>query len=283
MKRLKLLVAPLLVLPFVIACNNGGGQDPVIYHTLKFVSDTCYMKDDIGGAYEEKQFEAGETATFHLDPHEGYFLPLENQVHFKDTKTDDDFTGLHSYNPENGDISVKMTADVTICAESYPITPTTYDEIQIPNVDAYKEATLHADKGIIVIKITNATTISPTSTNFNAASCNLSDESSYITTSTPKVFSTVKMSYDQTTEESLPYDVYNEDGQYKHRLQYWSIKFESQPTENNIYIIIALNNNYVSSTGRTIKQNYKGDVSCTLYNQSEAAAGIEIDYDSITE
>ena len=116
MKKFKLLVAPLLVLPFIAACNNGGGQDPVIYHTLKFVSDTCYMKDDIGGQVSEKQFEAGETANFRLDPHEGYLLPLENQVDFKDTKTGEDFTGTYSYNPENGDISVKMTADVTIYA-----------------------------------------------------------------------------------------------------------------------------------------------------------------------
>lgn len=256
--------------------------------TLHFYGTNCVLKDGEGQVISTDIIvDKGTSVTYFIDGDDGYLKPKDNQIDF--VYTDDSltpFTDEHSYNPETGEVSVKLNENVTIYAASDPITPITYDEIQIPSAGGYPSSTLHAVNGIIRIKITNATTISP-DTNFHAASCNLSDEPSEITTSTPKVFSMVKMSYDETTEESLTYDVFNADDFMQQRLQYWSINFESKPTENNIYIIIVLNNNYVSSaTGRTIKQNYTGEVSCSLYNEfyvPSYGAGILIDYDSITE
>lgn len=292
MKKIYILIASLISLGFLASCSGGNTPSGDAKFSVQETSVTVTNKTAVihlDWTPSDHSIEcSGFTFTLINDPITTYVTagdvgsrPLEITITFSNDLVQDDEGKLKfHYNDKTlnkeGDAEVKGIAVKTTPAP-------TYDEIQIPSVDTYSYPTLHAVNGIIGIKITNATTISPTNTNFNAASCNLSDEPFEITESTPKVFSTVKMSYDETTEESLTYDVYNAESP-EMRLQCWFINFESQPTENNIYIIIALNNNYVSSvTGRTIKQNYTGTVSCSLYNQSYAAAGIEIDYGSITE
>lgn len=127
MKKSKLLIAPLLVVPFLASCNKGGGDKPgpTVYHTIKFEGERCVMKDDSGRVITQKAFEAGQSASFHLEGEtEEFDIPKEENVAITYTATGEKFDGTYSYNAADGSLSVKMTADVTVTAKSEENDPT---------------------------------------------------------------------------------------------------------------------------------------------------------------
>ncbi|MCQ2794993.1 MAG: hypothetical protein MJ214_02125 [Bacilli bacterium] len=128
----KLLIAKLAVVTLsfsgLIACSNGDNPgpgpdpDPTVYHTLTFTGEHCLMKDSKGKPVTEPvKFEAGQSANFYLaGEDESYLLPTENQVKAYVTGGEEEFKGTWKYNPSDGALSVKMTADVTVTATSSP-------------------------------------------------------------------------------------------------------------------------------------------------------------------
>lgn len=117
-KKISLFVVPLLATVFLVNCGESK-PEPVVYHTITFKGTDCYMIDDIGGQVSEKQFEVGQTASYHLvGKDSGYEIPKENNVDITITETGEKFDGIFSYNDKDGSLSVKMTANVTVTARS---------------------------------------------------------------------------------------------------------------------------------------------------------------------
>lgn len=117
MKKIGLLITPVVAISFLVSC--GGGKDS-IRHTLKFEGTHCEMYDKEGKPVTQKSFEAGQTASFYLagSPSEDFGIPKKDNVKFTVTGTEDPFDGTYAYNEEDGSISIKMTADVTVTALS---------------------------------------------------------------------------------------------------------------------------------------------------------------------
>ncbi|MCQ2795402.1 MAG: hypothetical protein MJ214_04290 [Bacilli bacterium] len=117
MKKIKLLVTPLLSVAFLVSC--GKNPEPTIKHTLTFSGENCDLYLDVEGKtkYTTTQFDAGYTFSGYVIASEGCSLPTE--VTFtSDGKPYEAETA--TYNSTTGSLSVKMNANIDVTAISKP-------------------------------------------------------------------------------------------------------------------------------------------------------------------